>query len=241
MIDTTLKIIKHECIAKDVFLMVLQGEIGELKPGQFVNIKLDGFFLRRPISVCDAEGDTLTIIYKAVGEGTAAMAGLKVGDSLTVLSGLGNGFTVTSHEKPLLIGGGVGAPPMLLLAKTLNKAGKKPACVLGFRSQEDVFLKDELRQYCSEVYIATEDGSEGTKGFVTDVVKNLDYDYFYSCGPMPMLKALTTLKPDGQLSFEERMGCGFGGCMGCSCKKNGGGYARICKEGPVFAKGEIEF
>ncbi len=241
MKDVSLKIIKHERIANDVLLMVLEGDIGDIKPGQFVNIKLDGFYLRRPISVSDVDENRLTVIYKVVGEGTAAMATLKVGESLCVLCGLGNGFSATEHEKPLLIGGGVGTPPMLLLAKTLRLSGKSPIAVLGFRSKDDVFLQDELKRYCDEVYIATEDGSQGTKGYVTDIIKDLSYDYFYACGPLPMLKALSGLTAQGQLSFEERMGCGFGGCMGCSCKKNGGGYARICKEGPVFAKGEIEF
>ncbi len=239
MIQTKMKIEKNERIADGVFRMVLLGECGEMKPGQFVNIALDGFYLRRPISVCDQNGDRVTVIYKTVGEGTKAMSRLENGEELSVLCGLGNGFTVKDTLKPLLIGGGVGVPPMLLLAKALAQKGIKATAVLGFRSKGDVFLEKELLEYCEAIYVTTEDGSYGTKGFVTDVVNGLEFDYFYTCGPMPMLRALAALSADGQLSYEERMGCGFGGCMGCSCKKTNGDYARICKEGPVFDKGEI--
>ncbi len=240
MIDATLIINENKPIANGVYIMRLTGDFGTIMPGQFVNIKLPGLYLRRPISVADVNANTLTLIYKVVGEGTAAMAECIVGDRLSVLCGLGNGFNITNHKNPLLIGGGVGTPPMLMLAKTLWEMGTPAVAVLGFRSQGDVFLESELAAVTKNVYIATEDGSYGTKGYVTDVVNSLDYDYFYACGPMPMLRALSSLEVDGQLSFEERMGCGFGGCMGCSCKKTNDDYARICKEGPVFKKGEIK-
>ncbi len=239
MKDGIFTIIENKTIANNVLLMRLKGSPGEIVAGQFVNIKLSNLFLRRPISVADVHNDILTLIYKVVGSGTKNLSELSPGQELKILCGLGNGFNITEHQKPILIGGGVGAPPMLLLAKTLSQKGIKPTVVLGFRSKSDVFLEQDLTKYASKIYIATEDGSYGHKGFVTDVVKELDYDYFYACGPMPMLKALSTLKVEGQLSYEERMGCGFGGCMGCSCKTENSGYARICKEGPVFNKGEL--
>ncbi len=240
MIDAKFIVEKNSLIAEKVFELKLVGEPGKIIPGQFVNIKIPNFFLRRPISVSEVAADGITVIYKVVGNGTAAISSLTAGDNLSVLCGLGNGFTVTEHKKPLLIGGGVGAPPMLYLAKKIFENGVAAEVVLGFRSEKDVFLVDKLAKYTSKVHVATEDGSYGSKGYVTDVVRGLDYDYFYACGPLPMLRALSTLDTDGQLSFEERMGCGFGGCMGCSCKKTDGSYSRICKEGPVFKKGDID-
>ncbi len=240
MIDGSFTIIENKIIADSVFMIKLSGDSGDIVAGQFVNIKLENFFLRRPISVADVQEDVLTLIYKVVGSGTKALSLLCSGEELKILCGLGNGFTITDHKNPILIGGGVGAPPMLLLAKTLCKMGIKPTVVLGFRTKKDVFLEQELSDYAKKIYITTEDGSYGSKGFVTDVVEKIDCDYFYACGPMPMLKALAKLNIEGQLSYEERMGCGFGGCMGCSCKTTNGEYARICKEGPVFKKGEIK-
>ncbi len=239
MVDLSLMVQSNRLIADDVYRMILQGDIVDIHAGQFVNIKIDGLYLRRPISVCDIDGDRLTLIYKAVGEGTNRMTNMQKGEKISVLCGLGRGFDIQNFPSQLLIGGGVGAPPMLLLAKTLNKMGVKTTAVLGFRSRKDVFLEEELNAYCDKVFITTEDGSYGTKGFVTGVVNELDFDYFYACGPMPMLRALQDIDQDGQLSYEERMGCGFGGCMGCSCEKTNGDYARICKEGPVFKKGEL--
>ncbi len=240
MVEALLTITGNEPIAEQVYRMTLSGDTGAMFAGQFVNIKLEGFYLRRPISVCDIDDDKLTLIYKAVGDGTKQMSGLKSGEKLSVMCGLGNGFKPQEHSKQLLIAGGVGAPPMLLLAKSLAEKGIKPTAVLGFRSANDVFLEKELAHFCEKVYITTEDGSHGTKGFVTTVVNDLDFDYFYACGPLPMLRALSDIDRDGQLSYEERMGCGFGGCMGCSCEKENGGYARICKEGPVFNNGELK-
>ena len=227
-------------LTDNVYKMTLQGDVSAITaPGQFVNIKLDGLFLRRPISVCDVEGDCLTIIYKAVGKGTAQMAQMKDGE-LDVLTGLGNGYDLSlSGDHPVLLGGGVGVPPMYLLAKQLLAQGKKVSVILGFNTKSEVFYKKEFLALGADVTVTTVDGSYGLKGFVTDALSNMDYTYFYTCGPEPMLKAVyRTSKTSGQMSFEKRMGCGFGACMGCSCKTITG-YKRICKEGPVMKKEEI--
>ena len=228
-------------IAKDVFRMTLSGDTSAITAtGQFVNIKLEGKFLRRPISVCDYDKDYLTLIYKVVGHGTEYMATLEEGAELDILTGLGNGYdTEKSGDAPLLIGGGVGVPPMYALAKKLVSEGKKVSVILGFNSKDDLFYEDEFKALGCETFVATADGTYGTKGFVTDCLDKVDYTYFYTCGPEPMLKALyKATKTSGQFSFEERMGCGFGACMGCSCKVITG-YKRICKEGPVLMKEEI--
>ena len=228
-------------IAKDVFRMTLSGDTSAITAtGQFVNIKLEGKFLRRPISVCDYDKDYLTLIYKVVGHGTEYMATLEEGAELDILTGLGNGYdTEKSGDAPLLIGGGVGVPPMYALAKKLVSEGKKVSVILGFNSKDDLFYEDEFKALGCETFVATADGTYGTKGFVTDCLDKVDYTYFYTCGPEPMLKALyKATKTSGQFSFEERMGCGFGACMGCSCKVITG-YKRICKEGPVLVKEEI--
>ena len=235
-------VLSNEKIADSIYLMVLDGDTSAFtKPGQFLNIKLDGLFLRRPISVCDYDDDTITIIYKVVGEGTEKMAEMECGEQLDILTGLGNGFdTSLSGDAPLLIGGGVGVPPMYGLCKKLIEEGKKVSVILGFNKESEIFYKEEFELLGATVYITTVDGSVGTKGFVTDVMKNLDYSFFYTCGPMPMFKAIEkTAKTSGQFSFEERLGCGFGACMGCSCKTLTGGYKRICKDGPVMMREEI--
>ena len=236
------KIIENTKIAKDVFKMILEGDTRCItKPGQFINIELEGFYLRRPISICEFDEKSITIIYKVVGKGTELMSTLKTGAILDVLTGLGNGFDSSeSGDRPLLIGGGVGTPPMYQLCKDLKKQGKSPIVVLGFNSEEDIFFEEEFKKLGADVYISTVDGSYGTKGFVTDIIKNLkDYTYFYACGPMNMLKAIyNTTECEGQLSFEERMGCGFGACMGCTCKTKYGNK-RICKDGPVLRKEEV--
>ena len=229
-------------IAKDVFEMTLSGDTSDITAtGQFVNIKLDGMFLRRPISVCDFDTNYLKLIYKVVGHGTEYMSALEKGAELDILTGLGNGYdTEKSGDSPLLIGGGVGVPPMYALAKKLVKEGKKVSVILGFNSKDDVFYEDEFKALGCNVFVATADGTYGVKGFVTDCLDKVgDYTHFYTCGPEPMLKALyKATKTSGQFSFEERMGCGFGACMGCSCKVITG-YKRICKEGPVLEKEEI--
>ena len=236
------KIKSNKKIAKNVYEMVLEGDTTYIvRPGQFINIELDGCYLRRPISVCDYDDKTITIIYKVVGNGTEKMATFEEGTILDILTGLGNGFEVKrSGEKPLLIGGGVGTPPMYNLCKKLVEQGKNPVVVLGFGNIDDVFYEEKFKEMGAEVYISTVDGSYGTKGFVTDIVKNLkDYTYYYTCGPKNMLKAVyDTATTDGELSFEEKMGCGFGACMGCTCETTKGNK-RICKEGPVLKKEEI--
>ena len=208
-------------------------------PGGFVNIRLDGLFLRRPISVYDSEPGSLTILYKVVGKGTEQMAAMKPGETLDVLTGLGNGYDLSkSGETPVLLGGGVGVPPLYLLAKKLIAEGKKPQAVLGFNTAAEVFGEAEFKALGCGVTVTTADGSYGVKGFVTDALP-AEYSYFYTCGPEPMLRAVyRATKTSGQLSFEERMGCGFGACMGCSCKTITG-YKRICREGPVLEKEEI--
>lgn len=233
------KVLSNQKIAKDVFKMILEGDTQYITaPGQFVNIMLEGRFLRRPISICDCDEGTITIIYKVVGEGTAQMSKMPVGTMLDVLTGLGNGYDISKSTKPLLIGGGVGVPPMYMLAKRLIEAGQKPVVVLGFNTREEIFYEDEFKALGADVRVTTVDGSYGVKGFVTDAFPD-DYDYFYTCGPMPMFKAVNAKSTtSGQFSFEERMGCGFGACMGCSCKTKYGNK-RICKDGPVLVKEEI--
>ncbi len=227
-------------LTDSVMKMRLAGDTSAItSPGQFVNIKLDGLFLRRPISVNDWDDNSLTIIYKIVGKGTEQMAEMQSGE-LDVLTGLGNGYnTSLSGDKPLLIGGGVGVPPLYALAKKLVAEGKKVSVILGFNTKDEVFYEEEFKALGCDVYVTTVDGSHGIKGFVTSAIENVDYTYTFSCGPEPMLKALySASKTSGQYSFEERMGCGFGACMGCSCKTITG-YKRICKEGPVLEKEEI--
>lgn len=229
-------------LTKTVFRAVLVGNTSEIKnSGQFVNLLIDGFFLRRPISVCDKDRESFTIVYKVVGKGTEKLSKMQKGEKLDILTGLGNGYDESlSGETPLLIGGGVGVPPLYLLCKNLIAQGKKPTVILGFNTKEEIFLKDEFESLGVKTLVATADGSFGIKGFVTDALKLVDdYSHFFTCGPEPMLKAVfAATETDGQFSFEERMGCGFGACMGCSCKTVTG-YKRICKEGPVLRKGEI--
>lgn len=223
-----------------VYKMVLFGDTSDItKAGQFVNVQLSGKFLRRPISVCDCKDGELTLVYKVVGQGTKQMSEMKPGDTVDVLTGLGNGYDETkAGERVLLLGGGVGVPPLYLLAKHLLKAGKTVSVVLGFNKADEIFFEDEFKALGATVTVATADGSYGKKGFVTDALPE-SYDYFYTCGPEPMLKAVyKATNTSGQFSFEERMGCGFGACMGCSCKTVTG-YKRICKDGPVLEKEEI--
>ena len=240
MKQSLFEVLENRQLTDSVFQMRLQGDTSQITaPGQFVNMKLDGLFLRRPISVCDVQGDVLTIVYKVVGKGTEAMSRIKSG-KLDLLTGLGNGYDLTlSGDCPVLLGGGVGVPPMYLLAKKLKEQGKQVSVILGFNTASEVFYEAEFRKLGANVTVTTVDGSQGKKGFVTDALTDMDYSYFYTCGPEPMLKAVyRTSKTSGQFSFEERMGCGFGACMGCSCKTLTG-YKRICKDGPVLKKEEI--
>ena len=235
------KIIENTPLTSTVFKMVLEGDVSDIKnSGEFINIKLEGKYLRRPISVCDVDETTVTIVYKVVGAGTEQMCKMPVGTKLDVLVGLGNGYDLSlSGDDPLLLGGGVGVPPLYNLAKRLITLDKKVTVVLGFNTKDEIFYEQEFKDLGAEVFVTTADGTYGIKGFVTDAMKNINYSYFYTCGPEPMLKAIYKASTtSGQMSFEERMGCGFGACMGCSCKTLTG-YKRICKEGPVMKKEEI--
>ena len=234
------EIIENTALTESVFKMVLKGDTSAITAsGQFVNILLDGLYLRRPISVCDYADATLTIIYKAVGKGTEQMSKMATGKQLDILTGLGNGYDLTlSGEHPVLLGGGVGVPPMYNLAKKLKAQGKTVSVILGFNTASEVFYAEEFKALGCDVTVTTVDGTMGKKGFVTDALPE-NYTYFYTCGPEPMLKAVYKASvTSGQMSFEKRMGCGFGACMGCSCKTLTG-YKRICKEGPVMMKEEI--
>ena len=235
------KIKSNEPIARSVYRMVLEGDTSAISAsGQFVNLLIEGFFLRRPISVCDSVPGELTLVYKVVGKGTEAMSRMGEGEEVDILTGLGNGYDLTlSGDRPLLVGGGVGVPPLYRLCRELIVQGKSVSVILGFNTKDEVFYKEEFEALGAKVYVSTVDGSMGKKGFVTDCLEGLDYTYFYTCGPEPMLKALyRATVTSGQFSFEERMGCGFGACMGCSCKTVTG-YKRICKEGPVLCKEDI--
>ena len=234
------RIVENKKLTDNVYKMRLLGDVSKITAsGQFINIKLDGKFLRRPISVCDRDDISVTVIYKVVGKGTEQMSRMQNGE-LDVLTGLGNGYDISlSGDNPVLLGGGVGVPPLYMLCKELIAKGKKVSVVLGFNSKSEVFYEEEFKALGADVYVTTVDGTYGIKGFVTDALKNISYTYFYTCGPEPMLKAVySAADTSGQLSFEERMGCGFGACMGCSCKTITG-YKRICKEGPVMKKEEI--
>lgn len=232
---------ENKRIAPSVYKMALEGDVSSVTaPGQFVNIALEGKYLRRPISICDSENGTLTLIYKLVGTGTEQMSNLKPGVTLDILIPLGNGYLLDkSFSRPLLIGGGVGVPPMYMLAKRLIEKGYVPSVILGFNTKDEIFFEDEFKALGCNVTVTTADGSYGKKGFVTAAFDGIEFDYTFSCGPLPMLKAVySSCICDGQYSFEERMGCGFGACMGCSCKTITG-YKRICKDGPVLERSEI--
>jgi 2-polyprenylphenol hydroxylase and related flavodoxin oxidoreductases len=235
------KVLENAALTKNVFKMRLAGDTRDItRPGQFVQIQLPGFYLRRPISVCDWGENSLTLIYKAVGQGTEKMAELPSGTELDLLTGLGNGYDLADDwKKPLLIGGGVGVPPLYALCKTLIQKGAKPTVILGFNTADEIFLKEDFEALGAKTIVTTVDGSMGEKGFVTAQMDALEYDGLYTCGPEPMLKAVYSAdNANGQYSFEERMACGFGACMGCSCKTKYG-YKRICKDGPVLRKEEI--
>ena len=235
------EILNNAPLTKDVWRMELGGDTTAITaPGQFVNVKLNGLFLRRPISICDYDEGKIVIIYKVVGKGTEQMSLMQKGERLDLLTGLGNGYDLTkAGEQPLLLGGGVGVPPLYRLAKDLLAKGKQVSVILGFNTKSEIFYENKFRALGADVAVTTVDGSYGTKGFVTDAMAGKDYSYFYTCGPEPMLKAIyRAAKTSGQLSFEERMGCGFGACMGCSCKTVTGNK-RICKEGPVLEKEDI--
>ncbi len=241
MNEVIFKVAENLPLTDSVYKMTLNGSTDAVTgAGQFVNIKLDGKYLRRPISVCDFDGGVLTLVYKVVGDGTEQMSKMNAGEELNILTGLGNGYdTSVSGDAPLLVGGGVGVPPLYKLCKLLKAEGKKVTVVLGFNTASEIFFKDEFEAVADKVVVTTADGSYGIKGFVTNALADINYTYVYSCGPFPMLKALAAAtNTSGQYSLEERMGCGFGACMGCSCKTMLGNK-RVCKDGPVFVKEEI--
>ena len=240
MEQTLLRIEENRPLTRDILKIRLTGDVsGVERPGQFVNVKLEGLFLRRPISVFDREEDAITLIYRTVGEGTRRLSRMKAGETLDVLTGLGNGYDLTrAGDRPLLLGGGAGVPPLYWLARVLREQGKRVTAVLGFNSAEDVFAEEDFRKLGCETIVTTADGSHGIRGFVTDAMPE-EYSYFYACGPEPMMRAVDRIaKTDGEFSLEERMGCGFGACMGCSCRTRDG-MKRICREGPVLEKEEI--
>ena len=242
MKQVTYTISENKPLTADVFRMTLSGDTSAITaPGQFVNLKLDGLFLRRPISVCDWDADGLTLIYKVVGKGTEQMSRMEPGEALEALTGLGNGYDVNAcGDHPLVIGGGVGTPPLYGLTKALLRAGKQPQVIIGFNTYEEIFLLDEFEDLDVPVTVTTADGSFGVKGFVTDAMEPADSRYVFACGPLPMLKAVYKKSgcPTGQYSLEERMACGFGACMGCSMETRFG-PKRVCKDGPVFRKEEL--
>ena len=240
MKDSIFTILAQRSLTSSVYELKLRGDTSQVtRPGQFVNLRLEGLYLRRPISVCDPEGETLTLVYKVVGKGTEALSRMLPGEGIPVLTGLGNGYdTALAGERPLLLGGGVGVPPLYLLAKRLRAEGKPVSVVLGFNTAGEVFYEEEFRDLGCAVTVTTADGSRGVRGFVTDALPET-YSHVYTCGPEPMLRAVyKRVRTGGSFSFERRMGCGFGACMGCSCKTVTG-CKRICKEGPVLQKEEI--
>ena len=241
MKQSVFEILSNTALTDSVYKMILAGDTSDITNcGQFVNIQLEGMFLCRPISVCDYDEKTLTLVYKVVGKGTEAMSKMEKGTKLDILTGLGNGYDMTlAGEKPVLLGGGVGVPPMYNLAKKLRGMNKEVQVILGFNTAAEIFYEEEFKNLGCQVTVTTVDGSYGVKGFVTTVMENLDYTYFYTCGPEPMLKAVHKASvTSGQMSFEERMGCGFGACVGCTCETKYG-KKRICKDGPVLVKEEI--
>ncbi len=242
MLKTDFTILRHTPLTPLVYRLELAGNTAGIRPGQFVELEIPGKFLRRPISVCDYTKDSLTLIYKVVGQGTQILSQLPVGTHLDLLTGLGNGYdTAPSGDAPVLVGGGVGIPPLYALAKSLLDQGKHPQVVLGFNRADELFLTEEFASLGIPVSIATADGSVGTRGFVTDVLQTLTYTYFYACGPAPMFRAMeAVVSTQGQYSMEERMGCGFGACMGCSIQ-TASGPKRVCKDGPVFYREEVFF
>lgn len=240
MKDSIFTILTQRPLTNQVYELKLSGDCAAItRPGQFVNLRLEGLYLRRPISVCDLEGDTLTLIYKVLGKGTEQLSRMRHGETIPVLTGLGNGYdTALSGDRPLLMGGGVGVPPLYLLAKRLRGEGKPVAVILGFNTASEIFYEERFRDLGCDVSVTTADGSRGVRGFVTDALPEA-YSHVYTCGPEPMLKAVfKSIHTGGSFSFERRMGCGFGACMGCSCRTVTG-YKRICKEGPVLQKEEI--
>jgi dihydroorotate dehydrogenase electron transfer subunit len=237
------EICSNEMLAQGIYrLRLCGGYRDEVMPGQFVQVRLPGFYLRRPISVCDAGDGILTLIYKTVGDGTDALSRMKCGEKLDILTGLGNGYDLSrAGDAPLVLGGGVGIPPLYMLCRKLSEKGCKVTAVLGFNTSADVFYTDEFAEICERVIVSTADGSHGIRGFVTDAAADVKHTFYYSCGPKPMLDSVARVFGSaGQMSLEERMGCGFGTCMGCTVMTKSGAR-RVCADGPVFDAGEIYY
>ena len=242
MEDLILKIKSNEKVGTDIYHMVLEGDLSSLDDiGEFVNIEIPGYYLRRPISVMEYSKNTIEILYKVLGHGTNDLSKFKAGDALKVLVGLGKPFTLSKAKKPLLVAGGIGVAPMFRTIREYNEKGIRPLMVYGARSKDDIVLLDELKKG-ADVYVATDDGSLGFHGNVVSALKELklDYDYYFACGPQIMLKFLSMYDQNGEVSLEARMGCGFGACMGCSIETTNG-PKRVCKEGPVFDASEVKF
>jgi len=242
MKNVVLEITQNVAVGKDIYRMRLEGDLSEIKnTGEFINILLPNHYLRRPISVSSFSSNYVEILYKILGQGTKEMTKYELGMKLDCLVGLGNGFKIKDDIKPLLVAGGIGIAPLVALAKEYNKLGIKPALVFGARSKDDLVITDELKEI-TELYLCTDDGSLGYHGNVVDCIKanKIEFDYYYSCGPYRMLEALAKYSPNGCVSLEARMGCGFGACMGCSINTTNG-PKRVCKEGPVFEASEVEF
>ena len=240
MRDNRYTVVKNEEIAPGTYYMTIAGDTSQIKdPGQFINIKIDGLYLRRPMSICSYDEESMSIIYKVVGKGTEAMSRMPAGDSFDALSPLGNGFdTEKIPEGALLIGGGAGAMPIYTLAMILRDKGKKPHVIIGFNREEEIFFADEFRDLGVELTIATMDGSVGVKGTVVDAMEKANRPYVCVCGPDPMMKAVAEHSSGGQFDLGARMACGFGACMGCTVITKSG-PKRVCKDGPIFDQEEI--
>lgn len=241
MIITTLQVISNRPLNSSVYEIVFAGDNLQAKSGQFVELAIKGCTLKRPFGIADLAGGKLTVLYKVVGRGTKEMTRLLPSDPVEAFVAIGNGFDLTPAKRPLLVGGGIGAAPLYYLAKEFADTGTTPDILLAFRAKEEAYYIDEFAAL-GNVYVATDNGSLGYQGNALDALKyySLDNDYYYACGPMPMLAALAKHSDKGQLSLEARMGCGFGACMGCTISTTIG-PKRVCKEGPVFAAREVIF
>ncbi|MCR5787205.1 MAG: dihydroorotate dehydrogenase electron transfer subunit [Acholeplasmatales bacterium] len=235
-----LKVLENKQINNDIYLIKLEGDTSEIKnSGEFAELKLDNYYLRRPLSIHDYDSKTVSFLYKVLGHGTRDLTRYKKGDVINTILGLGNGFNDLNAISPLLIGGGIGMAPLLNLAKRFNEKNIRPNILLGFKNINEVCYVEEFKKY-GDVYVTTDDGSFGYCGNPVSFLQNnnLKFDKYYACGPLVMLKYLTKYSTLGYVSLEARMGCGIGACMGCSIETKNG-IKRVCKEGPVFDADEV--